>query len=302
MVTRIATSTQNAETLRNLQAANAGMALSTYQITTGLKSRTLADDAANANQLLTLKDVQNRTDTYVSNLSGATSQLTATENAMQQMTDLLSKASALATTGRNENSADVRATLAPQAQALAESFYSLMNTQYNGQYLFSGSNANVSPLSGNATATPYPGDPASTWYQGDDQLPTTVSGAGTTLSYGVLGNSDAFVQLKAGLESLWSGLNTNNPTEMDTAIATLGTAKTSLSSAVSNVGGQVDNIQQLNDRYTAQQTVTQDSLDGVEKIDVSEALTTFSQQSATLQASMLVITQMNQISLLNYLK
>lgn len=302
MVSRIATSSQNAATLRSLQEANEGMALSTYQITTGLKSRTLSDDAGNANQILTLKDVQTRTTAYMSNLTSANNQLTATSNTLNQMTDLITSAISLATTGRNENSASVRASLAPNAEALAQSFYSLLNTQFNGQYLFSGSNADVPPISGNAAPVAYPGTPASTWYQGDDSLPTAVSGSDTTLSYGVLGNSDAFTQLKSGLESLWYGLQNNDPTQMDSAIATLNTAKSALSAQVSNVGGQVDNIQQLTDRYTSQQTTIKGSLDDLQNVDISTALTTFSQQQATLQASMLVITQMNQVSLLDYLK
>lgn len=303
MVSRIATSFQNNATLKNLQQANQGMALTTFQITTGLKSRTLSEDSGNSHQLLTLRDVQARTATYLTNLKSATNQLTASESALQQMTDLLAEASSLATTGRNESSAETRATLTPKAQALAESFYSLFNTQYNGQYLFSGSNANTAPLSGQAAATSFPGEPLSTaWYQGDTNLPTVVSGNGITQEYGVLGNDDTFAKLKAGLESLWQGLKTNNVTEIDTAIGTLNAAKTQLSSLVSTIGGQMNNVEQLTERYTNQQAFVQSSMDAIEKVDVSEALTFFSQQQATLQASMMIISQVNQITLLDYIR
>ncbi len=303
MVNRISTASQNLSTLRNLQASNAAMALSTYQITTGLKSRTLSDDAGNANKLLTLRDVQTRTETYMTNLNSAEQQLKASESALQQMTDLLSEATSLATTARNENSASTRDTLSPKAQALVENFYSLFNTQYNGQYLFSGSNANVSPMGDSPAATAFGGYPLDTsWYQGDTQMATVVSGAQTTLEYGVTGNSDAFAQLKSGLETLWYGLENNNVTEIDNAISVLSSAKTSLSSMVSDVGGQMNSVTQQTERYTTQQAFITDSIDSVEKVDVSEALTTFSTQSATLQASMMVISQINQTSLLDYLR
>lgn len=304
MVARIATASQNLATLRTLQQSNASMALSTYQITTGLKSRTLSDDSGNSQRLLTLQDVQTRTNTYISSLASAKNQLTASESALQQMSDLLAEASSLATTGRNENSADTRATLAPKAQALAESFYSLFNTQFNGQYLFSGSNAGTAPINTTATATAFPGEPldSSTWYTGDTQPPTVVNGPGTTLEYGVLGNNDAFAKLKTGLEGLWYGLANNNVTEIDTAISTLTSAKTQLSGVISNVGGQMNNVEQFTERYTNQKTFLKQSVDDIAKVDVSEALTTFSQQSATLQASMMIISQANQVSLLNYLR
>ena len=303
MVARITTASQNAATLRTLQASNSAMALSTYQVTTGLKSRTLSDDAGNANKLLTLRDVQTRTNTYVNNLNSANQQLTAAENALQQITDLLSEATSLATTARNENSASTRQTLAPKAQAIVEGFYSLYNTQYNGQYLFSGSNASVSPMGDTAAPTPFGGEPIDTsWYQGDSQLAAVVSGPQTTLDYGVAGNAEAFAQLKAGMEALWYGLENNNVTEIDNAISVLNSAKTSLSSLVSDIGGQMNGVNQRVERYTAQKTFIQTSLDDVEQVDVSEALTAFSQQQATLEASMMVITRMNQISLLNYLR
>lgn len=303
MVSRIATSSQNLASLRNLQEANRGMALSTYQITTGLKTRTLSEDAGNSYKLLTLRDVQTRTNTYMSNLGNVNNQLKATENALTQMTDLLSEATALATSGRNENSGETRASLAPKAQALAEGFYNLLNTQYNGMFLFSGSNANTSTISGNAAPTAFPGEPLSTaWYQGDTQLSSTVNGADSTLEYGVLGNSETFSKLKAGLEGLWYGLQNNNVTEIDTAIATLNSAKSLLSTTVSNVGGQMNNVEQFTERYTKQTAFLQDSVDAIEKVDVSDALVTFSQQSSTLQASMMIISQMSQISLLDYIR
>lgn len=303
MVTRIATIAQNQATLRNLQLANQGMALTTYQITTGNKAQNLSDVAADSKQILTLRDVQTRTQTYLDSLNNIKNNLTAAESALQQMSDLLGDANSVATLGRNENSAETRATLAPKAQSLAESFYTLLKSTFNGQYIFSGSNAAQSPINGTATATAFPGSPVpTTWYQGDSQLPSVVSGTGTTQSYGVLGNDPAFAQMKAGLEALWYGLQNNNVTEIDNAISTLNDAKGGIASLLGQLGGQENSISLVTARHTSQQDLIGNSLDDLEKVDVSEALTTFSQQQATLQASMLIISQVNQLTLLDYLR
>jgi flagellar hook-associated protein 3 FlgL len=302
MVTRVATAFQNENTLRNLQLANQGMALTTYQITTGLKSQKISDDPANMNTIISLRDVATKTSSYLANLSTAKNTLTSAESALNQLTDLLSDAVSLATTARNESSADTRATLAPKAQALAESFYTLFNSQYNGQYLFSGSNAAQSPISSAASAQPFPGSPVpTTWYEGDDQLASVISGAGTTLQYGVLGDDPTFANLKAGLESLWYGLQNNNLTEIDSATSALTSAKTGLSSLLGNVGGQLNTIDLLSTRQTSQQSIITNQLNDLDQVDVSTALTQFSQQQATLQASMLIITKVNSLSLLDYL-
>lgn len=303
MVSRISTYYQNSETLRTLQSSADAMNLTSYQVTTGYKAKTLADVSADAQQILTLRDAQSRTDTYLSNLTSAKNSIQATESALQQMTDLLTDANNLATLGRNENDATTRAALAPKAQSLTESFYDLFSSQYNNQYLFSGSNGAQAPIAGSGAATAYPGSPLSTtWYQGDDQLPVTMSGTDLTLQYGVLGNDDAFAKLKAGLESLWYGLQNNDMTEVDNAVAALEDAKTGLSGLLGSVGGQLNSIDLLEQRHTDQQSFVSTQLDDLEKVDMSQALTLFSQQQSTLQASMLVISKMSQLTLLDYLR
>jgi flagellar hook-associated protein 3 FlgL len=303
MTTRIATYYQNQNTLRNLQLANAGMALSSYQVSTGLRAQRLSDFGGETNRVLTLRDVKDRTDVYMKNLTNATNTTKATESALQQMTDLLADAVSTATLGRNQNSASTRAALAPKAQSLAESFITLYKSQYNGQYLFSGSNGQNAPTNVSATATAFPGSPVpTTFYQGDSQLPGVMTGAGTTLSFGVLGNEPAFANMKAGLEALWYGLQNNNVTEIDNAISSINQAKGGLTTMQGLVGGQLNTLELVKDRHQTQQQLLTSQLDELEKVDVSEALTQFSQQQATIQASSALISRINQLSLLNFLR
>lgn len=302
MVSRIATGFQNENTLRNLRQSNEGLALSTYQITTGQRARRLADISEDASQILNLREVTSRTQSYLDNITSAKNQLQAMENALQGMSDLLGDAASTATLGRTENSASTRATLAPKAQAIAEGFYSLFTTQFNGEYLFSGSNGTVSPVSGNAAATAYPGAPlATTWYQGDTTTPAIITGPSTTLNYGVAGNEAAFSKIKAGVEALWYGLQNNALSDIDNAVNVLKEAKTDLSSLLGRVGGQMNTMDQITQRHTAQQGFLQEQSDELEKIDISEAITKFSEQQATMEASMSIIVRVNQLSLLDFL-
>jgi flagellar hook-associated protein 3 FlgL len=302
-MTRIATYYQNQNVLRTLQQASQGLALSSYQVSTGLKAQKISDFNADTNRVLTLRDVQDRTAVYLDNLTNAGNTVKATESALQQMTDLLADATSTATLGRNENSASTRAALAPKAQSLAESFYTLFKTQYNGTYLFSGSNGLSSPTNASAAATSFPGAPVpTTYYQGDSQLNTIMTGPGTTLNFGVLGNDPAFANLKAGMEALWQGLQTNNVTEIDNAVSALNQAKTGLATLLGQVGGQLNTVELVKDRHTTQQTFLKEQLDSLEKVDVSEAITRFSQQQATLEASSALITRINSLSLLDFLR
>lgn len=303
MVTRIATYFQNQNSLRGLQTANEGLALTSYQVTSGNKGRRLADTAADSAQILNLRDVLSRTDVYQGNITTATNRLKSAENALSGMTDLLSEAASVATLGRNENSASTRASLAPKAQAIADTFYNLFKTKFEGKFIFSGSDGDDEPITGSATATTFPGIPlTTTWYNGDTNEPSVITGPGSTLSYGATGDEEAFAGLKAGLEALWYGLENNSLADIDNAVSTLQTVRSDLSVLQGRIGGQINTLDQLGTRHDNQSQFLQEQLDGLEKVDVSQALTTFSQQQATLEASMLIITQVNQLSLLDFLR
>lgn len=303
MVTRIATYFQNQNSLRNLQQANEGIALTSYQITSGNKARKLADTANDSTQIMDLRNVLGRTATYQGNITTATNRLKAAENALSGMTDMLTEAASVATLGRNENSAATRASLAPKVQAIVETFYSLFNTEFEGNYIFSGMDGDKAPVAGTGTATAFPGLPLPTdWYQGDSTPPTVSTGPSSSLQYGVPGNEEAFAQMKAGLEALWYGLENNSISDIDNAITSLEAARTGLSVMQGRVGGQINTLDQISTRHSTQQQFLQEQLDGLEKADISEALTTFSQQQATLEASMLIISQVNQLSLLDFLR
>lgn len=303
MVTRISTSFQNQTNLRNLQQANEGLTLTSYQVTSGNIGRRLADTAQSSNQIVAMRDVLARTDMYKNNITSATSRLQAAEGALAGMTDLLAEAASLATLGRNENSASTRESLAPKAQAIADTFYNLFKTQFEGAYIFSGQDGDDEPVSGAASATAFPGLPlATTWYNGDSATGTVVTGPGTTLSYGAAGNEAAFAELKTGLEALWYGLENNSLSDIDSAITTLESARESLSVLQGRVGGQMNTLDQLGERHDTQTQFMGEQLDKLEKVDVAEALTRFSQQQATLEASMLIITQVNNLSLLDFLR
>ena len=303
MVTRVATGYQNQESLRQLQQTNVDLAKTTFQITTGFKDDSLSGFATDANALLDIYDLQSNTDMYMENISTAKSRLQSTESALQGMNDLLSEAASLWTLGRTENSAETRAALAPKAESITNTFYNIFNTKFDGRYIFSGQNGAEAPTNATATSTAFPGSPVpTTYYIGDSAKPAIISGPGQTTQYGVTGDETAIANIKAGLEALWYGLENNSETDIDQAIAALTDAQEELSSLLGDVGGQLSSFTQLETRHENQKVFLQEQADDLDKVDIAEAMTTLTQQEATLQASMLVITSVNQLSLLDFLR
>lgn len=300
---RVATSYMNQQSLLRMQKNSADLELTSYQITSGLKARQFSDIAEDVNQLLDFQDLYANNAQYVENLNLVNTRLSAMENALQGMSDLLVEAANLYTLGRNENTADVRATLAPEAEGLTESFYSLFKTEYNGRFVFSGAAGDRSPITSSPTANTAPGFPApTTYYNGDSQRPQVLTATGLRQEYGVTGDEQAFADMKAGLEALWYGLENNSETDIDAAIDYLNQAQTEISGLLGQVGGQQNSFDLLINTHENTNIFLESRISELQDVDISEATTRFAQQEAALQASMLVITRLSQLTLLDFIR
>ncbi|MAI07337.1 MAG: hypothetical protein CMF61_00115 [Magnetococcales bacterium] len=303
MNSRVATASFNRNAIDRMQTANAALAKTTYQVTSGLVAERFEDIAAQAGQLLNLQDLRNVNDQFISNMETVNSRLLATENALSGMNDLIVEAANLWTLGRNENTAEVRANLAPKAEGLAETFYSLFKTKYDGRYVFSGAAGDRPPLTTSATATTAPATiPApNTYYNGDSQKMVVITAIGVTEEYGLTGDDDAFANMKAGLEALWYGLENNSESDIDAAIDLLNQAQTEISGLIGEVGGQQSSFDLLSARHENTNLFLTEQVDEIEKVDIAEAMSRFTQEQTTLEASLAVINRVNQLSLLDFL-
>lgn len=290
-------------TLQQMQKTNSSLDDITYQLTSGLKARSYSQISGDTNQLLNLKDVWANNETYMDNISAAQSRLVASENSLQNLSDLLVEASNVYTQARNELSPEVRATLGPKAEGLAESFYAILNTQFEGRYLFSGQDSGTPPTSASPTPNPFPGDPPPTaYYDGDTTRNIIIDGPGTRTSYGITGDDEAFARTKAGLETLWFGLENDSELDIDGAIDLLEQAQKDVADALGDVGGTLSGLDLIKERHESNNIFLKQRVDEIEKADVAEASTRFAQEEVVLNASLNVTSRLLQISLLNYLR
>ena len=127
-----------------------------------------------------------------------------------------------------------------------------------------------------------------------------ITASGQVKDYGVTGDNLGFARMKAGLEALWYGLQNNTTVDIDGAIDHLENAQKDLSDMMGEVGGQMAGMNLIKNRHTDQQIFLQESVDELDKVDVAEAMTKFTQEQAAMQASMLVLTRLQSISMLDY--
>ncbi len=302
MVTRISTSFLNTTLVNRLQTSNVEIAKNTYQISSGLEARRYEDISTETNALFDLKELRSSNERYIRNIEDVTARLSSSENALQGLSDMMADASNLWTLGRNENSAESRAALAPKAEALTRTFYQLFQTQFEGRYIFSGQASENPPLNQAPTANISPGNPApTTYYTGDVARPSVITGEGIQIPYGVTGDQQGFADMLAGLEALWFGLENNSTTEIDNAIDLLNNAQTELSDMLGEVGGQIESLNLLKDRHESANINITQRVDDIEKADITEAISNYSANQAVLESSMAILARLQSTSLLDFI-
>src|SRR5580698_1944804 len=125
--------------LSNLSQIENRMSTAEQQLSSGLRVSVASDDPDEISSILQLRAQISGVQQTQENLTNATPQVDAGENAIQQAIQLLDTATSLGTEAANGfSSAAQMQSEAPQVQGILQQLVSLSQTAVNGQYIFSG--------------------------------------------------------------------------------------------------------------------------------------------------------------------
>jgi flagellar hook-associated protein 3 len=117
------------------------------QISTGKRLQQASDDPADAAVAIQLKKTLDQRQTYLTNLSTATSQLGEVDSSLGDLTSLIQQAQSIASANVGSDvTAEERQGAAAQVQAIYNQALTLGNKQLNGVYLFAGDKSTDPPF------------------------------------------------------------------------------------------------------------------------------------------------------------
>lgn len=266
-------------------------------------SSSAAVNLLNTNQKL------NQLNGYNDNMSLAQNELDVLDNTLSSVTDQLQKANDLAVQAANGTcSQDELNNIKIQIDQIAQNMQDLSNTQYNGNYIFSGTKTTTAAYKTDSSTGDiiYQGTPKDGQYKryveiadgvsdainvSGDQIFGSYTGGTTPTGSGILGDlkmlSNALgkgdsAAIRSSLDSM--GKDMNKVSEVRTTFA--------------SVSQRFDMTTNSNTNLITQLTEYKSSL---EDVDLSQTMTNLSSQYYSLQASMSVTSQMLSMSLLNYM-
>lgn len=256
------------------------------------------------------KDVVNlevsvaRAQSYIDTATSAGSRIEMMYAACGSMVDLLSSMRSQLTSvmGSLEEGGE---TLISSASEILAEFSSLLNTQYEGRYLFSGGRTDTPAVDTSGAAYPPASSPSTadtSYYQGDSELAASRTSSDQVIQYGVTADNPAF---EASLRAL-NLLRSMSASPVDTAVLEEAQSlilegldgvlavQTGLSLDAAAMERAVSTQQSYVDYVSSQVSDLRD-------VDVAVVAAELSTYETQLQASYSALGRLQKLSILNYL-
>jgi flagellar hook-associated protein 3 FlgL len=300
---RITTQMTTTGVLANINNVQQQLANTQQQLSTGLSINQPSDNPYGASLAIQLKNDLAGLGNYQSSVTDGTAWASAADTSLTNVMSMLQRAQELTVQASNgdESSTDLSST-ADEIDQLAAAMKQEANTQYNGQYIFSGTATNTQPYT---TST---GDT----FQGNTGAVTRTIGPGANLQVnvdvsGLLGSGTGAAdgKLLDTLRTIASDMRSGNSAGVaDLSGNQLGNLQNSLNSLEqlqANVGAVQNRLSLAGTRIQGLQNSDTAALSNDEDVNMAQAVTTFSNEQAAFTAALRAGANIVQSSLMDFL-
>ncbi len=278
----------------------------------GQKYTNISENPIDAADIVRLNKQLSEIGAYSRNVQNATTQINAQDEAFSTIVDKLQRINDLAIQAANSASGeDGFKACKAEIEELKKTIVNLANTQYDGKYIFAGTNVTTKPfeLADDGTIT-YHGTPANNTAGYERYL---------EISDGVK------VELNSSGDSIFGTYDPNDPNKSSGLFKVLGDLEAALNTdpmdndavreqldPLQNSIKHISEIQSVHSSTVTKLTMTTEMLDSTEinlksklaaisEVDLPSAITELVQQNYSLQASMQAYTIISNQSLLDYI-
>ena len=302
MVMRVATFALSDQMIAAAMRTEAAMADEQTQESSGVKSEYFAGYGSDTQHVVNLQVSVTRAQSYIDAATLADNKTQVMYSAIGQVTDLItslrSQLSA-ATTGSSTTTASVIAS----AQQMLTEMGSLMNTQYDNQYLFGGARTASKPvdLSSFASGTGSTTTADTSYYKGDDEIASVKVADDQTVSYGITADNPAFEQVMRVLKFV-ANSSTLSSTDLSNALDLASSALDATATVQAKLSSAASQIEQAQSRQSDYQSYAQTLASDLTGVDVAAVTAQLSAYQAQLTASYSAIAKIQSLNLASYLK
>jgi flagellar hook-associated protein 3 FlgL len=305
MIGRITNQMAAQTTLSGIESALDRLDSTQQELASGKSINQPSDNPSGTSLVLQLNNNLANLTGYSNNVTDGTGWTNAATGALSDMTNATQRVQELVLEASNgtQSQADLSAS-ADEVNQLIDQIKSDANTQYNGQYVFSGSATTTQPYQSGSTDT-FAGNTDSVTRQIGPNTSLTVNsnlssvlGNGQTVSGQPAGDGQLLNTLRNIADDMQSG-NTNALSGTD--LTDLQNNLNSLTGLSATVGATTDRLQMASSRITSLQNSATDTLSSTQDADMATTEINFSTEQAALTAALQAGANIVQESLMNFL-
>ncbi len=288
------------DTLGDVRAMQSRLGELQTQISSGFKSKDFAGINGDVEHFAQVQAQIDRATQFGTNNQLNISKLQTADAALSKIYDI---ADQIKTNIIGANGATVGTSNLPQIVTdLLASMGNQLNTTFNGNYIFGGTDSSKTPVPDTTVPNIVKGVPDDQFYVGAKQDITMRADERTDITFPVRADDIAFQQIYAAAKQAVDAANNKDSVGLQSAQQLIQQGINSLGAARSRVGSTVNNIQAIDDRLKSLKTYWTQLADGISKTDIVAASTQVSGYQAQLQASFQVYARLSELRLSDYLK
>lgn len=300
MSTRVTTDMVIGSTLADINAAQASMTRSQEELASGKSILEPSENPYGAAQAITLQSTIDGLTTYEHGAQDGVSWMNTSSSALSSIDSQVQRVRELVLQGASGiNSASDLENIAAEVEQLTEGIKQSADTQYAGQYVFSGTLTNTAPYK--------PG--AEDAYQGNEAAITRALGPGSSVNVAVnlgavLGNGGGDGKLLSTLRTIAKTMR-EGPAGVETLrttdLAALDANLNALTGLQAEAGAVTDQLQLALSRISSLQDTATEQLANVQDANIAQVSIEYSNQHAAFEAALRAGASIVQESLLEFL-
>lgn len=307
-MTRVATFGNYQSALLNLMTAQSRSAEAQERVSTQKNATDLTGFGRQSETLTALKGAQSRIQGFMDTAEAVTARLTTQDLALTQIGDGVD---ALRTAIGNALSSDSSTSLMLEMEGQFQTIRGGLNMRHQGGYLFAGAQVNTPPVDVSNLSELAAAPSVASIFHNDTLKTASRVAEGTTLETGFLANevgTDAMSILRdiqnyhAGANGPLTGkLTEPQKTFLTTQLARLEQASKGVVDKTATTGSLANQVENVEKSHKAQLGSLDELVSNRTDADMAKAVTDLQLSQIAIQASAQVISQLRQVSLLNYL-
>lgn len=308
MVDRVSTAGNYSAILNNLMAAESRQVDAENRVSSTKNGNDLKAFATQAETLTAMKSVDARITNYQAQNTQIGSKLSTQDQALSSMADSATAVRQAIANALASGNAD---TLMQVVQGQFQGAVSNLNTQYDGKYLFAGSQINTQPVTATQLSDLTAGPPIASFFQNDNNKVQAKLDDSTTVTTGQLASDlgtpmmGAFQALQAfdqgGSGPLNGQLTPAQEAFLTTEMTNWAGIATNLTTATAQNGLVQKQVSDVSANLVTQQNTLTGMIGNITDADMGKAATDLANAQLSVQASAKVLQAMQSSSLLSLL-